>query len=497
MELLGHARACCRPRHRPPRGVLLVGLPGRSSGAAAGHRRRGRPSARCRPAGRTERPRRGRAAARGRLHPGPHRDARRPVLRVRDRRHASGRARHRLAGQRLGPELRTARHDPGAHRRRGHRDHLAGRPARAPGRVRDRVRHRRHHGERDGARLRPRRGAPACGLGRLARRAQRRPPGARAGRRGTPRHDRPGAALPRPGRTGAGGGRRAGPAARRRAATPAGDRPGGTDDGAAPGRQRALRRLRPPGRGDRGRAPPRRLGPRRRRLRALGGGLAPAPAPRRRTRGGRLVGHRRAQDAQRALRLRPGGRARTRGPACGHGCRGPVPDPRARGPARAVRQGAGAVAPRTRLPGLGGAPVTRPHRGRRPGRRPLPSCNELRRGSGRPRRHRTQRRRVHAGVRGLRRRRPHRRRDRRPAGGRHDVDDRLDLARPARPAGGGQQLVDHRRRRGAEHRGRTTGAGRDPLRRGRQAPARAPGAGSGRHRSSCAASRSAPRRAPR
>ena len=130
-----HARACCRPRHRPPRGVLLARLPGRSSGAAAGHRRRGRPSARCRPAGRTERPRRGGAAPRGRVHPGPHGDARRPVLRVRDRRHASGRARHRLAGQRLGPELRTARHDPGAHRRRGHRDHLAGRPARAPGEV--------------------------------------------------------------------------------------------------------------------------------------------------------------------------------------------------------------------------------------------------------------------------------------------------------------------------------------------------------------------------
>ena len=454
-------------------------------------------SARCRPAGRTERPRRGGAASRGRLHPGPHGDAQRPVLRVRDRRHASGRARHRLAGQRLGPELRAALPDPGAHRRRGHRDHLAGRPARTPGRVRDRVRHRRHHGQRDGSRLRTRRGAPEGGLGRLSATGSAAAPGCAcwSARNATTRSTWP--SLPRPGRSGAGGGRRPGPAARRRAATPAGDRPGGTDDGAAPGRQRALRRVRPPGRGDRGRAPPRRLGPRRRCLRALGGGLAPAPAPRRRTRGGRLVGHRRAQDAQRALRLRPGGRARTRGPSCGHGCRGPVPAPRARGPARAVRQGAGAVAPRTRLPGLGGAPFARPLRGRRPGRRPLSSCDGLRRGSGRPRRHRPQRRRVHAGVRGLRRRRPHRRRDRRPAGGRHDVDDRLDLARPARAAGGGEQLVDHRRRRGAESRGRTTGRWPGPPRRGRRAPSRAPGAGSGRHRSSCAASRSAPRRAPR
>ena len=39
----------------------------------------------------------------------------------------------------------------------------------------------------------------------------------------------------------------------------------------------------------------------------------------------------------------------TRAPAYGHGCRGPIPDPRARGQARAVRQGAGALAPRTRI----------------------------------------------------------------------------------------------------------------------------------------------------
>ena len=79
------------------------------------------------------------------------------------------------------------------------------------------------------------------------------------------------------------------------------------------GRQPALRRLRPVRRGDRRRARARRLGARGRRVRALGGGR-----PRRSrhlTAGlaGRLLGDRRAQDPQRALRLRDRDRRGTPG----------------------------------------------------------------------------------------------------------------------------------------------------------------------------------------
>ena len=53
-----------------------------------------------------------------------------------------------------------------------------------------------------------------------------------------------------------------------------------------------------------------------------------------------------------------------------------------------------------------------------------------------------QRRRLHPGVRGLRRRRPHPRGRRRDARGRDGVDDRLAVARPRRAPGQRQQLVD-------------------------------------------------------
>ena len=79
-------------------------------------------------------------------------------------------------------------------------------------------------------------------------------------------------------------------------------------------------RLRPVRRGDRGRPRPRRLGPRRRRLRAVRRRVAAAPAPGRGLRGRRLLGDRRPQDAQRPLRLRARHRPRP-APRCGRRCR--------------------------------------------------------------------------------------------------------------------------------------------------------------------------------
>ena len=66
-------------------------------------------------------------------------------------------------------------------------------------------------------------------------------------------------------------------------------------------------------------APGRRLGARGRRLRPVGGGRAGAARAARRRGRGRLLGHRCAQVAQRALRQRPRLRRRPAGAACGHG----------------------------------------------------------------------------------------------------------------------------------------------------------------------------------
>ena len=98
----------------------------------------------------------------------------------------------------------------------------------------------------------------------------------------------------------------------RRARGRAGDGHGRPDGGLPPGRQRALRRLRPVRRGDRGRAPARRVGARRRRVRALRGRRAGVPPPHRGHGRRRLVGHRRAQDPQRPLRLRASRSSATR-----------------------------------------------------------------------------------------------------------------------------------------------------------------------------------------
>ena len=114
----------------------------------------------------------------------------------------------------------------------------------------------------------------------------------------------------------------------------------------APGGQHPLRRLRPV-RGVRAaRARARRVGARRRRLRAVGrasrrGGRSDVRGARRR----RLVGDRRAQDAERALRLRPGDRPRRRRAGVVDGDARRLPDPGDRRPAGAD---AGAVAPGAR-----------------------------------------------------------------------------------------------------------------------------------------------------
>jgi hypothetical protein len=83
------------------------------------------------------------------------------------------------------------------------------------------------------------------------------------------------------------------------------------------GRQRQHQRLRRPGGGNRAGPRTRRLGAHRRRVRPVGRRRAVARPPRRRRRARRLVGLRRTQVAQRALRLglrdlRPARRARRR-----------------------------------------------------------------------------------------------------------------------------------------------------------------------------------------
>ena len=106
----------------------------------------------------------------------------------------------------------------------------------------------------------------------------------------------------------------------------------------------------------------RRVGPHRRRLRDLGGGRALAPIADARPRRRRFVVDRRAQVAQRAVRLRSRVRARRRCPP-----RGDDPGRRllrrdGRGRARSVQLGAGVVPSRPRVRRARRAPVDRPVR---------------------------------------------------------------------------------------------------------------------------------------
>ena len=274
-----------------------------------GRRRRdrapaGRPSRRTHPRGRGRRPaRRGVRARAGR-------DPVRPLLRDGDRRRPAGGARCRLADLGLGPERRAPRRDARRVGGRGGGRALAPRPARPPVGLGRRLRHRRHHGQLHLPGGRTRHG-PASGGPRRHSRSDVAATRARPGRRRAASLGRPAAAVPRPRRSGRRTGGRAGadPCGRTRGCAGGRRR---SDGRGPPGRQHPLRRLRPV-RGDRGGgARARRVGPRRRRLRAVGGDVTPVARGARRTRRRRLLGDRRAQDPERAVRLRAGHRARRR-----------------------------------------------------------------------------------------------------------------------------------------------------------------------------------------
>ena len=91
---------------------------------------------------------------------------------------------------------------------------------------------------------------------------------------------------------------------------------GGPIDRVPAGRQPAFRRLRPVRDGGRGGPRARSMGARRRRVRAVGCGISEPAAPSAGLGSRRLLGYRRAQDAQRALRLRHRDRRSTERP-CG------------------------------------------------------------------------------------------------------------------------------------------------------------------------------------
>ena len=177
-----------------------------------------------------------------------------------------------------------------------------------------------------------------------------------------------------------------------------------------------------------------------------------AALARRRPRAGRrrLLGDRRAQDPQRALRLRARDRARPRRAGVVHGDARRLPDRRRRATLRSgCRSCPGAVAgspPGRRCAAWAGPASSRLVEGL------AAPCPDFRRRARRdPGLRGAQRRRLHPGLPGVRRRRAHPGRRRRPARRRHHLDVRLALARPGDRADLGQQL---------EHRPRTTYAAR-------------------------------------
>ena len=197
---------------------------------------------------------------------------------------------------------------------------VAGPPGTAGERVRG-LRHRRADGQCHGPHGRPSPGARAGGLGRGGRRPVRGTARHRRGGRRAPRGRRPGAALPRVRDRWR---RRVG---RRRPRRPRPLRPGPRPRrgrGRAghrvhAGREREHGSLRSDRRGLHHRPRARGVGPRRRRVRPLGRGQQGAPPPPRGLRGGRQLGRRHAQVAQRPLRLLGGAHRPPRGPPGGHG----------------------------------------------------------------------------------------------------------------------------------------------------------------------------------
>ena len=268
---------------------------------------------------------------------------------------------------------------------------------------------------------------------------------------GAERHEtrRPRAALPRARRADGRRRRRAGAARRRTTlerALAAGD---GPDDRLPAGRQPALGRVRPDGRGDRRRARARRVGPRRRRLRALGGGVACGCAD-------CSPGYERADswatDAHKTLNVPYD---------CGLAIVArPEPLRRAFGMhAELLRRRSRARATRwRRCPSCPAAPAAS-RCGRCCGRSAAAAsrtwstgwwrrARPIADGIARDRRRRDpQRRRVHPGLRLVRVRRAHPRGHRAAAGRRRDLDVRVAVAGPRRAAGLGEQLVDRRRGR--------------------------------------------------
>ena len=195
---------------------------------------------------------------------------------------------------------------------------------------------------------------------------------------GAPRDRRPGAAPPRArhrvhrARAGRPARRDARGRARARAA-----RAGRPHARVRPGRQRQHRAVDPLGRDLRRRA---QAGAGCTWTARSGSGRAPArgTAAPERLRAARLVGHRRAQVAERALRLRHRGRRRPRRPPARDGGPGELP-PAGRARARADGLEPGVLAPGALAAGLRGAALARAQRRRRAGRPALRLRRALRR----------------------------------------------------------------------------------------------------------------------
>ena len=157
------------------RGGLVRVVSGAADPAAREHRRAARDARRALARVGLTRPR-GDRAARARRRAGPHRDGLGPVLRLRDRGHASRRARRGLARLRVGSERRAAAPDADGGGRRGDRRHVGQGAPRAPVDGLVRLRHRLPDGAHDRARGRARRRA-------RPRRLERRRAGAPGRRR--------------------------------------------------------------------------------------------------------------------------------------------------------------------------------------------------------------------------------------------------------------------------------------------------------------------------